>query len=215
MKEQKIDFVYIWHVIAEHFFYLEKINFYYLLVAMPAVYCLILFIRFNSVLFYIAGLLLVIFAGPGILALIKICDDISKVPEEKCSLVYWSEYRKCLGKGILLGIVLDACVLLVVTPAYFVINTNAGLKTAIFFLCGINVFILNLVLPVATEQLVQDSIFDLNLIVDKVMLQNKAELLLDILSTVWFICILLFPYTCGYLAIGGLPVFRRLIYRMV
>lgn len=110
-------------------------NLLYLLCIGPSVICGFLFVYFHAYLFLVLAAGAFILAGPGILAIQKtILDAAEEVPKMVRSR-FFAGYRQNFRRGILLGLVLAAALVLIGMPVYFALSINSPLLGMMSFAC--------------------------------------------------------------------------------
>lgn len=142
MKKRK-SISHWWSILADNYGWLWNNNLLYLLCIAPSVLCGFLFLSFHAYLFLVLSLLFLIFSGPAVLAIQKVALDAALEEPRVTRIRFFSVYRKCLCRGILLGLVLAVAMVLIGLPVYFALAINSPVLPLVVFACCLPLLLWN------------------------------------------------------------------------
>lgn len=142
MKKRK-SISHWWSLLADNYGWLWKNNLLYLLCIAPSVICGFLFFSFHAYLFLALSLLFLLTSGPAVLAIQKVALDAALEEPRVIRMRFFSVHRKCLYRGMLLGLVLAVAMVLIGLPVYFALAINSPVLPLVVFACCLSLLIWN------------------------------------------------------------------------
>ena len=140
MKKRK-SISHWWSILADNYGWLWKNNLLYLLCIAPSVICGFLFFSFHAYLFLALSLLFLISSGPAALAVQKVALDAALEEPGVIRMRFFGVYRKCLCRGMLLGLVLAVAMVLIGLPVYFALAINSPVLPLLAFACCLSLLL--------------------------------------------------------------------------
>jgi hypothetical protein len=209
MVEEKTLFGW-WNRLVDYCWDLFKYNLWYLLFALPIFLCMIVFLYFNAHLFLLAALVLMIPAGPAMLALYKATAMIA-VGELRCTLPHFLfMYKLYKRRGIVFSLALGIIGLLTLFPVYFTLITNSEMKFVIMICAMITLLLLYSLLPHVVNLLISDERGDiLQKSIVNALESGKAVFFAGLLQVVWICLCLLYPHIAIFAILLGMPAIVR------
>jgi len=145
-RTQEKSFLVWWARLTDYCWELFKYNLWYLLFALPSFLCMLIFLVFSAHLFLLAGLILLIPAGPAMLTLYEAATKIAAGELRTVLPRFFSTYKRHCRPGFAFSFALAIIVLVTLYPVYFVLVTSsvmkigkasffAGLLQATWFFC--------------------------------------------------------------------------------
>ena len=116
-------------------------NLLYLLCMAPSVICGFLFFSSHAYIFLALAAVAFVIAGPGILAIQKTMVDAAVEEPRTVRFRFFGTYRKCLRRGVLLGVVLAIAMVLIGLPAYFALTINSPVLPMVVFACCLSLLL--------------------------------------------------------------------------
>lgn len=208
MKKRK-SISHWWSILADNYGRLWKSNLLYLLCVAPGAICGFLFFLFHAYLFLIFGVIGLILAGPGILAMHRTALDGALDTPQTDRTSFPSLYRKYFRTGCIAGLILAAGILLIGMPIYFALSIQSPLFPALLCLGG-----MWLVLWLSSSSqvfclLCTEDKFTLSELLQSVFAPGAVGIVFGLAKLAW-VCLCLFvPAVAAALAILGLPTVLR------
>ncbi len=208
---RKKSFLGWWARLTDYCWELFKANLGYLLFALPAYVCIVVFGIFNAWLFLLAGVALLIPAGPALLALYEVTAEVSAGRARNELPRFFAAYRKRWRRGLALSFALIAVGVVVLYPVYFALVTNSAMKmvmmacamSAVLLLCSILPHLLALMISGERGGLLQKS-------VACALRGGKASFFAGLLQTVWLFACVAYPYVAVFAILLGMPAVVRM-----
>lgn len=139
MKRKSIS--HWWSIVVDNYGWLWKNNLLYLLCIAPSVICGFLFFSSHAYIFLALAAVAFVIAGPGILAMQKTMLDAAVEEPRTVRIRFFSVYRKCLPRGILLGVALAIAMVLIGIPVYFALTINSPVFPVVAFTCCLSLLL--------------------------------------------------------------------------
>lgn len=200
-----------WGRLTDYCWELFRYNLCYLLFALPPFLCMFIFFVFNAHLFLIAGLILLIPAGPAILTLYEAVNKIANSELRTDLPRFFYTYKRYCRTGLSFGFVLAVIILIVMYPIYYSVVTYSVMKTAIMICVTIPILFLCCFLPHIAHFLKSD---EHNGVLKKAVIRalcgGKASFLAGLLQAIWLFCCIAFPYIAVFAALLGMPAVIRM-----
>lgn len=208
MKKRK-SISHWWSILTGNYGRLWKSNLLYLLCVAPGAICGFLFFLFHAYLFLILGVIGLILADPGILAMHRAALDGALDTPQTDRASFPSLYRKYFRSGCIAGLILAVGMLLIGMPIYFALSIQNPLFPALLCLGG-----MWLVLWLSSSSQVcyllstADN-FPFSQLLPSVFAPGAVGIVLGLVKLAW-VCLCLFvPAVAAALAILGLPTILR------
>lgn len=204
-QTQKKSFLGWWGHLTDYVWELFKYNLCFLLFVLPSFLCLFIFLVFNAQLFLIAGLILLIPAGPAILAIFETTSKIATGGLRSVLPRFFYIYKKHWRSGFVFGLLLAILVLIVLYPFYFAVVTNSVMKPAIMICATIPVLFSCCLLPHIAYFIISGEHHGvLKKSIMRALHGGKASFFAGLLQAVWLFSCIIYPYISFFAALLGM-----------
>jgi hypothetical protein len=210
-RTQEKSFLVWWARLTDYCWELFRYNLWYLLFALPSFLCILIFLVFNAHLFLLAGLILLIPAGPAMLTLYEAATKIAAGELRTVLPRFFSTYKRHCRPGFAFSFALVIIVLVTLYPVYFVLVTNSVMKIAIMICASMAVLLLCCLLPHIVHFLISGEHHGvLKKAVIRALRGGKASFFAGLLQATWLFCCMIYPYVAVFAALLGIPAVIRM-----
>lgn len=198
-----------WAGLKENYTRLWAVNCQYLLCMLPAAVCGFLFVRFHAYFFLLMALVLMVPAGPAMLAAQRLSMPYGCKSGRACMGAFWRAYKELFGRGAATGLCFGALTAVVFLPAYHALMSGGDMSGVICGSCACAAFLLLSCTSQLQHDLIEKGKRDRHCLIAELFSDTKASAMAGAIKLVWCLLAVCATYFSVGCALLGVPMIIR------